>query len=154
MGQTLYLPAKLIDQGKRCSKARSRTRSVLHREVEYPIEAYRMLGCDIGADRGLIWPPRGAYTYEGQLAKGLLLLPCLEVDIRQSIELVEDNIDIVRTDTVTDDADPLTSVEPSDRVELSAGDIALDVLEATRHHIDTGGITDEKIRSASCSGRR
>ena len=45
---------------------------------------------------------------------------------------------------MTDDADPLTSVEPSDRVELSAGDIALDVLEATRHHIDTGGITDEE----------
>ena len=74
----------------------------------------------------------------------LLLLTCLEVDISEGIELVEDNVDVVRTDAVAHHADPLTSIESRDRVELSARDIALDAVEATGYHIDTGRVTDEE----------
>ena len=81
-----------------------------------------MLSCDIGAYGGFVLKTaRSTYTYEGQLAEGVFLLACLKVDVCQSIQFVEDDVDIVRADTMADDRDALPLVGAGDGVELSAG---------------------------------
>ena len=90
-----------------------------------------MLGCNVGADRSLVLQAaRGADAYEGQLTEGVLLLAGLEVDVRQGIQLIEDDVDIVRADAVADDGDALALVRACDGVELAARYIALDGVEA------------------------
>ena len=54
----------------------------------------------------------------------------LEVDVRQGIQLIEDDVDIVRADSVADDGDALALVRARDGVELTARYIALDGVEA------------------------
>ena len=54
----------------------------------------------------------------------------LEVDVCQGIQLIEDDVDIVRADAVADDGDALALVRARDGVELTARDIALNGVEA------------------------
>ena len=100
-------------------------------EVDHTVEADGVLGCNVGADRSLVLQPaRGADAYEGELTEVVLLLAGLEVDVRQSIQLIEDDVDIVRADAVADDGDALALVRARDGVELAARDIALDGVKA------------------------
>ena len=127
--QAFDLPVELTDEsffeGAIADACRIRV------EVDHTIEADGVLGCNVGADRSLVLQSaRGADTYEGELTEGVLLLAGLEVDVRQGIQLIEDDVDIVRADAVADDGDALALVRACDGVELAARYIALDGVEA------------------------
>lgn len=64
----------------------------------------------------------------------------LEVDVLEGIELVEDNIDIIRADAMTQGGDALALVGAGDREELARRDLTLAAIEERGYHIYTAWI--------------
>jgi hypothetical protein len=67
----------------------------------------------------------GTDTYHGEGAMLRLLLAGVIIDVSESIELVDYDVDIIASDTVTLHGDALSFICTSDGVELTAANLAL-----------------------------
>ena len=71
------------------------------------------------------------------------LLTGVIVDIGQGIELVDDDINVVATDTMTLTGDALAFIRTGDGVELTAADLALFRVEVGCDGVNSGWIAHE-----------
>ena len=84
-----------------------------------------------------------ADTHDVQRAVFGLHLACLEVDVCQSVELGDYDINVVGANTMTQCHDGLTLVGSAYGVELARGDFKVLCVEIRSNHVDTGRITTD-----------
>ena len=85
----------------------------------------------------------GADTHHGQRTVLVTFLACLVVDICQGVEFVDNDIDIVATDTMALAGDAFSFIRAGNGMELATGDLAFLGVEMSCHGINTGRVAHE-----------
>ncbi len=73
----------------------------------------------------------------------VFLLTGIVINICKCIEFVDDDVDVVTTNTMRLAGDALAFVGSRDGVELATADFVLDIVEMCSHGVDTGRIAHE-----------
>ena len=99
-------------------------------EVEQPVETETLLRSDEGAFGGVaLQTAASADAHEVELTEFGTLGAGVEVDVGQRVEFVDDDVDVVATDTGGNDRDALAFVGSGHGAELAALDFAFAVLK-------------------------
>ena len=113
-------------------------------EVEQAVEADALAGGDVGADGILgLQSSTGADSHEVEDAEIVLDGAGLEINVGEGVDLVEDDIDVVASDTSGNNGDALTVVPARYGVEFAALDVAFHAVEMGGHGLYSSGVSDE-----------
>ncbi len=89
--------------------------------IEHAVESYRMLGNDGGAETQFrLQGTAGADANEGEHTLLFANLARLEIDIGEGIEFVDNDVDVVGSDTMTETHYGLALVSAAYSMELTA----------------------------------
>lgn len=112
--------------------------------VEYAVKTYRLLGNHGGSEFEFGLEGAGcADTYHVKGTMVRLDFASLEVDIGQSVQFVDDDIDIVGAYTVAKTHDWLAAIGATDSVKLSRLDFKGTGVEELGYHVYSSGVADE-----------
>ena len=112
--------------------------------VEQTVEAYALDAGYVGAEGGVgLETSACAYTYEGELTECGVVLAGLEIDVGKSIELVDNDINVVTAYTCGEDGDAFAVVCACNGVELAGTDFVFATFEVGRYGIDAPWVAYE-----------
>ena len=145
-GSQLLVSADHIRIGRLAGIADIRGQSTLEVEVgdlvavgipvEHTIEADADARDDAGATRNVgLEATASADTHHLERVVLGQNLARLEIDVLESVQLVDYDVDIVGTDAVTESGDTLATVGARDGMDLTTGDLALFAVEEGGNHI-------------------
>ena len=113
-------------------------------EVEQSIEANALHAGDISTRRRVgLQPSAGTDTYEGEGTMLRLLCTCLEIDIRQSIELIHYDVDVVAAYSGAESRDALAFILSGDGMELTIARLTFLTVEMGGNEVYTSRVSNE-----------
>ena len=110
-------------------------------EVKQAVETETLLRSDEGTFGGVaLQTATGADTHEVELTEFGTLGAGVEVDVGQRVEFVDDDVDVVATDTGGNDRDALAFVGTGHGAEFAALDFEFTVLKVRCDELNSAGI--------------
>ena len=112
--------------------------------VEQAVEADALDGSNESAQRCLgLQAAAGADAHKGQAAKPVAVLSRGEINVGQSVQFVDHDVDVVATDAGGERREAFPVISACDAVELTAAHLALHVVEMGCHHCHATGVADK-----------